>query len=58
MKVAFLNDRIYGYASSDPSAVGGSERQQWLLGSGFGIVRMDSMCGDQAALTIRGEPDD
>jgi glycosyltransferase involved in cell wall biosynthesis len=31
MKVAFLNDRIYGYASSDPSAVGGSERQQWLL---------------------------
>jgi glycosyltransferase involved in cell wall biosynthesis len=31
MKVAFLNDLIYGYASSDPSAVGGSERQQWLL---------------------------
>ena len=31
MKVAFLNDRIYGYASSDASAVGGNERQQWLL---------------------------
>jgi glycosyltransferase involved in cell wall biosynthesis len=31
MKVAFLNDRIYCYASLDPSAVGGSERQQWLL---------------------------
>jgi glycosyltransferase involved in cell wall biosynthesis len=31
MKVAFLNDRIYGYASSDVTAVGGSERQQWLL---------------------------
>ena len=31
MKIAFLNDRIYGYASSDASAVGGSERQQWLL---------------------------
>ncbi len=31
VKVAFLNDRIYGYASSDASAVGGSERQQWLL---------------------------
>lgn len=31
MKVAFLNDRIYGYASADVSAVGGSERQQWLL---------------------------
>jgi glycosyltransferase involved in cell wall biosynthesis len=31
MKIAFLNDRIYGYASSDPSVAGGSERQQWLL---------------------------
>jgi glycosyltransferase involved in cell wall biosynthesis len=31
MKVAFLNDRIYLYASSDPSFAGGSERQQWLL---------------------------
>ncbi len=31
MKIAFLNDRIYDYASSDASAVGGNERQQWLL---------------------------
>jgi glycosyltransferase involved in cell wall biosynthesis len=31
MKVAFINDGIYGYALSDDSAVGGSERQQWLL---------------------------
>jgi glycosyltransferase involved in cell wall biosynthesis len=31
MKIAFLNDLIYKYASSEPSAVGGSERQQWLL---------------------------
>jgi glycosyltransferase involved in cell wall biosynthesis len=31
MKVAFLNDRIYGYASADTLAVGGNERQQWLL---------------------------
>jgi glycosyltransferase involved in cell wall biosynthesis len=31
MKIAFFNDLIYNYASSDPSAVGGSERQQWLL---------------------------
>jgi glycosyltransferase involved in cell wall biosynthesis len=31
MKVAFLNDLIYGYASSDASTVGGNERQQWLL---------------------------
>lgn len=31
MKVAFLNDLIYGYASADAAAVGGNERQQWLL---------------------------
>ena len=31
MKIAFLNDRIYGYANADPRAVGGSERQKWLL---------------------------
>jgi glycosyltransferase involved in cell wall biosynthesis len=31
MKVAFLNDRIYLYATSDGSFAGGSERQQWLL---------------------------
>ena len=31
MKVAFINDRIYSYATADRSAVGGSERQQWLL---------------------------
>jgi len=31
MKVAFLNDLIYGYAMADTSAVGGNERQQWLL---------------------------
>lgn len=31
MKVAFVNDGIHQYASGDPSAVGGAERQQWLL---------------------------
>jgi glycosyltransferase involved in cell wall biosynthesis len=31
MKVAFLNDRIYLYATSDGSFAGGNERQQWLL---------------------------
>lgn len=31
MKVAFLNDLIYGYATADTSTVGGNERQQWLL---------------------------
>lgn len=31
MKIVFLNDVIYQYASKDPSAVGGAERSQWLL---------------------------
>lgn len=31
MKLAFVNDGIYEYASGDPAAVGGAERQQWLL---------------------------
>jgi len=31
MKLAFINDSIYKYASGAPSAVGGAERQQWLL---------------------------
>src|SRR5437899_1321970 len=31
MKLAFVSDDIYAYASGAPSAVGGAERQQWLL---------------------------
>ena len=31
MKLAFLNDGIYTYASDSPGAVGGAERQQLLL---------------------------
>ena len=31
MKIAFLNDGIYEYATDAPSAVGGAERQIWLL---------------------------
>jgi glycosyltransferase involved in cell wall biosynthesis len=31
MKLAFINDSIYKYAAGVPSAVGGAERQQWLL---------------------------
>ena len=33
MKIAFLNDGAYGYAAGAPAAVGGSERDQWLLGT-------------------------
>ena len=31
MKIAFINDTIFDYASGAPFAVGGAERQQWLL---------------------------
>jgi glycosyltransferase involved in cell wall biosynthesis len=31
MKVVFTEDVIYDYASGSPTAVGGAERQQWLL---------------------------
>ena len=31
MKITFLNDGIYPYASGAPDAVGGAERNQWLL---------------------------
>lgn len=31
MKIVFLNDLIFAYATGAPSAVGGAERQQWLL---------------------------
>jgi len=32
MKLAIVNDMVYAYASNKPQAVGGAERQQWLLG--------------------------
>lgn len=31
MKIVFLNDLIFAYATGAPLAVGGAERQQWLL---------------------------
>ena len=31
MKIIFDNSRIYSYAMNDPKAIGGAERQQWLL---------------------------
>ena len=33
MKIVFLNDGAYAYASGAAGAVGGSERDQWLLGT-------------------------
>ncbi|WP_454065131.1 glycosyltransferase family 4 protein [Candidatus Nitrospira salsa] len=31
MKMVIVNDMVYRYADNDPTAVGGSERYQWLL---------------------------
>jgi len=31
VKFVHINDVVYGYASGDPSAIGGSERYQWLV---------------------------
>lgn len=31
MKIAFVEDGIYAYATGSPSAVGGAERDQWIL---------------------------
>jgi glycosyltransferase involved in cell wall biosynthesis len=31
VKLAFVNDVVFKYASGDPSAIGGAERYQWLL---------------------------
>jgi len=39
MKIAFLNDGAYAYASGTISAVGGSERDQWLLGISLARAR-------------------
>src|SRR5215470_18014572 len=33
MKIAFVNEGIYPYASGAPDAVGGAERDLWLLGA-------------------------
>jgi glycosyltransferase involved in cell wall biosynthesis len=37
MKIVFTDDGIYPYASGAQGAVGGSERQQWLLARALGL---------------------
>jgi glycosyltransferase involved in cell wall biosynthesis len=50
MKVAFLNDHIYGYAISDAGTVGGSERQQWLLARSLALSGWSVCVGIRAGL--------
>lgn len=47
MKIVFVNDLIYAYAMGAPSAVGGAERQQWLLASALAAA------GWQVAVGVR-----
>ncbi len=49
MKIAFLLDGIYGYASGSPRAVGGAERDQWRL------ARALVAAGWSATVAVRGE---
>lgn len=50
MKLVFVNDSIYTYASCAPSAVGGAERQQWLLGRALAATGWSVAVGVHRAL--------
>jgi glycosyltransferase involved in cell wall biosynthesis len=45
MKLAFINDSIYKYAAQVPSAVGGAERQQWLLARALAVAQWSIVVG-------------
>jgi glycosyltransferase involved in cell wall biosynthesis len=45
MKLAFINDSIYKYAAALPSAVGGAERQQWLLARALAAAQRSIVVG-------------
>src|SRR5262245_2185428 len=50
MKLVFVNDSIYAYATSAPSAVGGAERQQWLLARALAATGWSVTVGVREAL--------
>jgi len=45
MKLVFINDGVYKYASGAPSATGGAERQQWLLARALAAARWQVAVG-------------
>jgi glycosyltransferase involved in cell wall biosynthesis len=53
MKIVFLNDLIYLYATDAPSAVGGAERQQWLLARGLAAAGWEVTVGVRNALQFK-----
>src|ERR1051326_3454445 len=52
MKIAFVNDGIYSYASGSPGAVGGAERDQWLLARSLAAAGWSSMVGVRTGLNL------
>jgi glycosyltransferase involved in cell wall biosynthesis len=54
VKLAFVNDGMYKYASGDPSAVGGAERQQWLLARALAVAGWSITVGVRNELKAGG----
>lgn len=52
MKIAFVNDGIYPYASRSPKAVGGAEREQWLLARALAAAGWSSVVGVRKELKL------
>lgn len=52
MKIAFVNDGIYSYASGSPAAVGGAERDQWLLARSLAAAGWSSVVGVRKELKL------
>ena len=52
-KIVFLNDGMYSYAKGDSAAVGGAERQQWLLSRALAAAGWRVSCGIRSGLRPR-----
>lgn len=52
MKLALLNDVVYAYAAQDPMAVGGAERQQWVLAQALAATGWSVIVGTRFGLAI------
>jgi glycosyltransferase involved in cell wall biosynthesis len=50
MKIVFLNEGIYEFASGTSEAVGGLERDQWLLARALAVTGWSTMVGVRGAL--------
>ena len=53
LKIVFLEDGIYAYASGAPQAVGGAERDQWLLARALSAAGWSTIVGVRKYLKLR-----